>query len=51
LTHRYENLLKTFTSDKLELISTDSLCLKMAIDIYKKSAKTDKDFEDYMMTA
>jgi hypothetical protein len=23
----------------------------MAIDIYKKSAKTDKDFEDYMMTA
>ncbi|MDQ7010107.1 MAG: hypothetical protein Q9M94_07510 [Candidatus Gracilibacteria bacterium] len=36
LTKRYENLLKTFTSDKIELIETDSICLKMGIENYKK---------------
>jgi len=39
LTRRYENLLKTFTSDKLELIETDSVCLKIALEDYKKSDK------------
>jgi len=29
LTRRYENLLKTFTSDNLNLIETDSICLKV----------------------
>jgi hypothetical protein len=29
LTRRYENLLKTYTSDRLQLIETDSLCLQM----------------------
>lgn len=51
LTKRYEELLKTFTSDKLELIETDSLCLRFAIDVYSKSEKTETDFNNYMMTA
>ena len=32
LTRRFEELLKTFKSDKLELIQTDSLCLKVALE-------------------
>lgn len=32
LTVRYENLLRTFKSDKLELIQTDSICLRIALD-------------------
>ena len=32
LTKRFENLLSTFKSDKLELVQTDSLCLQMALD-------------------
>jgi len=36
LTKRYEKLLKTFTSDKLELIETDSICLRMWLENYKK---------------
>ncbi|NCP76938.1 hypothetical protein GW830_02235 [bacterium] len=32
LTRRFENLLETFKSDKLELIQTDSLCLQMALE-------------------
>ncbi len=51
LTKRYEELLKTFTSDKLELVDTDSLCLKFAIDVYSKSPKSDTDLNNYMMTA
>ncbi len=51
LTKRYERLLKTFTSDKLELIETDSACLKVALEDYSKSQKTDKDIENYMNTA
>ena len=35
LTRRYEGLLKTFTSENLELIETDSICLKVALDQYK----------------
>lgn len=32
LTTRFENLLRTFPAQNLELISTDSLCLHVAID-------------------
>ncbi|EKD66012.1 MAG: hypothetical protein ACD_49C00068G0017 [uncultured bacterium (gcode 4)] len=32
LTRRFENLLKTFKSSKLELIQTDSLCLRIALE-------------------
>lgn len=32
LTRRFEGLLKTFKSDKLELIQTDSLCLRVALE-------------------
>lgn len=37
LTKRYENLLKTFNNDSLELIETDSVCLRLAIDLYDKN--------------
>jgi len=43
LTKRYERLLKTFTSEKLELIDSDSICLKVALDNYKEN----KDIEEY----
>jgi hypothetical protein len=48
LTIRFENLLKTFTSDKLELVDTDSLCLRTAIDLYNKSNKSDEDLINYV---
>lgn len=32
LTNRYEQLLSTFKSDKLELIQTDSICLRIALE-------------------
>lgn len=32
LTRRFENLLKTFESSKLELVQTDSTCLRIALD-------------------
>lgn len=32
LTRRFENLLQTFKSDRLELVQTDSLCLQMALE-------------------
>ncbi len=51
LTTRYEKLLKTFVSDKLDLIDTDSICLKIAIEDYKKSEKKDKDMLDYLVIA
>jgi hypothetical protein len=51
LTKRYEKLLKTFTSDKLELVDTDSICLKVALEDYKKSSKTEKELNEYMMIA
>ena len=47
LTRRYENLLKTFTSDNLELIETDSICLKVALEGYSKN----NDIDQYMMLA
>lgn|GEM_PF-416789 len=32
LTRRFENLLKTFRSDKLKLVQTDSICLQIALE-------------------
>lgn len=32
LTRRFESLLQTFKSDKLELVQTDSICLKVALE-------------------
>ncbi len=43
LTARFEKLLSTFTSDKLELIETDSICLKIALEDFKKSEKFSED--------
>lgn len=51
LTKRFENLLKTFSSDKLELVSTDSICLKVALEEYNKSQKTKNDLEKYIRLA
>lgn len=51
LTTRYENLLKTFTSDKLELIQTDSICLNLALEDYNKSQKTSEDLQKYLTIA
>lgn len=48
LTRRYEGLLKTFTNENLKLIESDSLCLKLSLDNYSKSDKTDKDISDYL---
>lgn len=48
LTTRYERLLSTFKSEKLELIETDSVCLKLAIEDYNKSEKTEEDKKAYM---
>lgn len=51
LTKRYENLLKTFTSPNLELINTDSICLKIALENYNKSSKSADDLATYMTFA
>lgn len=51
LTKRYEKLLSTFRSDKLELVETDSICLKLALENWKKSEKTESDYKNYMMIA
>ncbi len=51
LTKRFENLLKTLTSDKVELVDTDSYCLKTGLEIYNKSSKTQKDLDDFIKTA
>jgi hypothetical protein len=47
LTKRYEDLLKSFTSDRLKLIQTDSLCLQVALENYK----IDKDINEYLLLA
>ncbi|MFA5916845.1 MAG: hypothetical protein WC850_01260 [Candidatus Gracilibacteria bacterium] len=51
LTTRFENLLKTFTSKRLEIIDSDSICLKTAIDLYNKSNKTPDDLNNYVRLA
>ena len=47
LTQRYEKLLTTFTSDKLELIESDSMCLKIALEKYRQ----DKNMTEYLILA
>jgi len=49
LTRRYEEMLKTFTSNKLKLIETDSICLKIALEDYKKSDKSAVAMSNYMI--
>ena len=51
LTKRYEELLHTFTSTDLELISTDSKCLATAREIYLKSDKSAQDYVEYLAMA
>lgn len=51
LTKRYEKLLSTFRSDKLKLVETDSICLKVALESYNKSSKTKSDIKNYMTVA
>lgn len=46
LTKRFENLLRTFKSDKLRLIKTDSLCLESAVD-----TKERQNDDEYMLLA
>lgn len=43
LTTRYEKLLSTFTSEDLELVETDSICLKLALEEFDKSKKLSED--------
>jgi len=51
LTTRFEELLFSYTSPKLELISTDSMCLKIALEDYKKSDKSESSKRQYMTIA
>jgi len=51
LTTRYEKLLRTFTSENLELIETDSICLKVALESYHKSKKSIVDLSNYYALA
>ena len=37
LTNRYEKLLSNLVSNKLELVSTDSMCLQIGDELYKKN--------------
>lgn len=36
LTTRYENILNTLRDDSFSLVHTDNICLRLAIDEYKK---------------
>ncbi|MDR0771954.1 MAG: hypothetical protein LBF15_02665 [Candidatus Peribacteria bacterium] len=47
LTTRYEHLLETFLSPRLRLVSTDSICLQLALDLYKMNG----DMSQYMTVA
>mgnify|MGYP006939811575 CR=1 FL=1 len=47
LTTRYEKLLSIFTSENLELVETDSICLKIALESYGNSEKQSKDLTRY----
>ncbi len=51
LTKRYEELLFSYTSNKLELVSTDSMCLRVALDDYKKSDKSEIAKKEYIRVA
>ncbi len=47
LTKRYEDFLKIVTSDKVKLLETDSVCLKVALENYKKNP----DFKKFLELA
>lgn len=51
LTNRFEHLLKTFPSDKLELVASDSICLKIALEEYKNEPKTEESLEKFITLA
>lgn len=51
LTIRFENLLKTLTSQRLKIVDTDSLCLRTAIELYNKTNKTTEDLNNYLRLA
>lgn len=51
LTTRYEKLLSTFVSEKLELVDTDSICLRVALEDYNKSSKTEQDMKSFLEIA
>ncbi len=42
LTKRVENMFATFTSDNLTLIETDSICLKLGLDLHKQDGDMTK---------
>lgn len=46
LTKRFENLLRTFKSDKLKLVATDSLCLEAAVATKERQSEA-----EYMLLA
>lgn len=47
LTKRYENLLKFLAQWKIELIESDSVCLKLSLDLYKEN----KDINQFIQIA
>jgi len=51
LTKRYEALLDSFRSERVSLVSTDSICLKVALEDYKKSKKDEEAKENFMKIA
>ena len=48
LTTRYENLLSFFKADGVELVASDSVCLKLWLEKYTTSQKTEADVKAYM---
>jgi hypothetical protein len=51
LTKRYEGLLAHMKHDRVQLLASDSVCLKLAIENYKSSGKTPNDDKNFMRTA
>lgn len=51
LTQRFESLLKLFTSDSVDIVSSDSPCLLIGIEQYRRSQKTASDFDTFMALA
>lgn len=51
LTSRYESLLKILVSNKVEIISNDSACLRIALEDYRLSQKTQDDMKAYLRLA
>ena len=51
LTKRYEWLLETFTSDKLEFISSDSICLRLGRELYMRWEKNEETLSNYITLA